>query len=111
MRDRIELATTVPTDEDCAQVGSDNYSKMSRLEAQAFRDQIYRVFGEPPANTDIRIKSCPHDFGSYLDLEIVYDDDEDDSCDWTFKVEGNLPDKWDLEALEQLRSAGYTIRG
>jgi hypothetical protein len=107
MRDYLELATTVPSDEPCAQVGSDNYTRNSRLEAEAFRDQIYRVFGDPPAGTGIRIKSCPHDFGSYLDLQIAYDDDEDDSCGWTFEVESNLPERWDEIALKKLKEDGY----
>jgi hypothetical protein len=107
MRDYIELATTVPSDEPCAQVGSDNYGRNSRLEAETFRDQIHRAFGDPPPGTNIRIKSCPHDFGSYLDLQIAYDDDEDDSCGWTFEVEGNLPERWDEIALKKLKEDGY----
>ncbi len=111
MRDYLDLATTVPTDEPCAQVGSANYSKNSRLEAEVFREQIYRLFGDPPPGTGIRIKNCPHDFGSYLDLEIVYDDDEDASCYWAFEVEGNLPESWDEISLNKLKEGGYEFQG
>lgn len=109
MRDYFELATTVPNDEPCAQVGSDNYMVNARMEANAFRDQIYRVFGEPPSGTGIRINANAHDFGTYLDLQIVYDDGNDASCDWAFGVEGNLPQTWDEEARRQLKSQGYSL--
>lgn len=109
MRDYFELATTVPTDEPCAQVGSDNYTSTARAEAEAFRQQIYRTFGDPPVGTGIKIISCPHDFGSYLDLQIVYDCDSEESSDWAFGVEGGLPDNWDAEAIEEQKSKGYKL--
>jgi hypothetical protein len=109
MRDYLELATTTPVDEPCAQVGSDNYMANARMEAAAFRDQIYRAFGDPPAGTGIRVSSNPHDFGTYLDLQIVYDDDSEESCEWTFRVEADLPGKWDKEAKAQLELEGYKL--
>ena len=109
MRDYFELATTVPSDEPCAQVGSDNYMANARIEADVFRDQIYRVFGDPPVGTGIRVNSNPHDFGTYLDLQIVYDDSSDESCEWTCKVEAELPQTWDEEARRQLKSLGYSL--
>jgi hypothetical protein len=38
----LELAATTPLDEPCAQVGSENYIRNSRKEAQAFINQIMR---------------------------------------------------------------------
>jgi len=109
MRDYLELAATTPVDEPCAQVGSDNYTRNARMEAEAFRQQIYRMFGDPPVATGIKIVSCPHDFGTYLDLQIVYEDDSEESCEWAFRVEADLPDKWDEEAKGQLASEGYKL--
>ena len=82
----------------------------ARLESTAFRDQIYRTFGDPPPGTGIKVISCPHDFGTYLDLQIVYDDDSEESCEWAFRVEADLPGKWDEEAKAQLGLGGYSLK-
>jgi hypothetical protein len=55
------------------------------------------------------VSSNPHDFGTYLDLQIVYDDDSEESCEWTFRVEADLPGKWDKEAKAQLELEGYKL--
>jgi hypothetical protein len=78
MRDQFELATTVPSDEPCVQIGEDNYSKWSRLEAYTLIEQLIRQLGEPPSLTFFKVISCSHDFGTYYDVAIVYDDDEED---------------------------------
>lgn len=109
MKEQFELATTVPHDENCVQVGAENYSKFSRLEAQTFKEQIYREIGDPPAGTSLRIISCAHDFGTYLDLAVVYDEDSEEGVKWMLKCESNLPFNWDEESLKKLREENYPI--
>lgn len=48
MLETFELATTVPHEEECAQVGSENYSTRARQEVQAFTRQLLRIYGAPP---------------------------------------------------------------
>lgn len=109
MRDQFELATTVPHNEPCVQLGAENYPEWSRLEAKALRDQIYRQLGQPPAGTGIKIISCSHDFGSYLDLAVVYNTDSEESEEWMLKVESELPEEWDEEAKAYLKENGYPL--
>ncbi len=111
MRDRFELATTVPHDEPCSQTGTDGYYKNSRLEAQALKDLLLRTLPPPPEGTGIRIIECPHDFGVYLDLAVFYDDDEEDSVEWMLKAESGVPGNWDDEAIDWLREQGYRFPG
>lgn len=109
MRDQFELGTSVPHDEPCVQMGDDNYEKFSRLEANALISQIKRVIGEPPSGTSFRLISCPHDFGVYYDVAIIYDDDDEESTEYMLKAESRTPSKWDKEAKDYLTQNGYTL--
>ena len=111
MRDRFELATTVPHDEPCSQVGTDGYYKNARLEAQALKSMLLRTLPPPPDDTGIRVIECPHDFGIYLDLAVSYDDDEEESVEWMLKAESGVPANWDEEAIDWLREQGYLFPG
>jgi hypothetical protein len=110
MRDQFELSTTVPHDEPCIQIGEENYSKFSRLEAKVLIDQIKRTIGEPPSRAHLKIIECPHDFGVYHDVAVVYSDDDEESIDYMLNVESGIPDKWDDEAKKLLEENGYPVR-
>ena len=92
----------VPLSEDCAQVGSPQYFEKSRKECRAYINQLIRIFGEPPMGSALKIKPCPHDFGTYHEVVAVFDDFYPDSCRWAFEIEEDLPLRWDSEALIDL---------
>jgi hypothetical protein len=106
---QLELACTTPHDEPCAQVGSFNYSSSSRAEARALINQLIRENGNPPEGVGFKIKSNPHDFGSYLDVVIRFDEDNEEQSDYAYQIEGAIPDKWDSEAKRELAEAGYNL--
>ena len=95
---------SAPTDEDCAQVGSDGYWERASIECKVFRKQLRRIFGEEKFPNRLKIKSFPHDFGDYLEVVIYYDDENEESLDWALKLEDNLPERWDEEAKKELVS-------
>ena len=109
MRDQFELATTVPHDEPCVQIGEENYSKWSRLEANTLIDQLTRQLGEPPSSTYFKVISCPHDFGVYYDIALVSNDSVEESGEYMLKVESEMPSNWDEECRKKLKEAGYPI--
>lgn len=109
MRDQFELATTVPHEEKCIQMGDENYSKFSRLEAKVLIDQIKRTIGEPPERAHLKILDCPHDFGVYHDVAVVYADDDEEAVNYMLKVESGLPSEWDDEAKKLLKENGYPL--
>jgi len=100
----------VPIAEDCAQLGSDNYRELARMECQAFIEQLRRVHGEEPRKCGFIVKSNPHDFGTYYDVVVKFDEDDDEASDYAYKVEGELPHHWDQLAKDELISLGYTIK-
>ena len=94
----------VPWAEECAQVGTEDYQQRSRLECEAFRNQIRRVAGLEPAGAVLVIKSFPHDFGSYLEVCCKYNDQSEVAQDYAFNCEGNRAlERWDEQARREFR--------
>ena len=103
MRDYLEL-DTVPTEEDCAQVGESDYCTRARREARAYINQILRHYPEPMFG-DITIRRNAHDFGEYLSISIYFDDDDEESCNWAYDIEADrlgVLRHWDNEARAEL---------
>ncbi len=97
MRDYLELGPT-PAEEDCVQVGTDDYLAKARVESKVWVDQLERKYPD----LDFRLKSFPHDFGTYLEVVIMYDDDDPKEVKAVFRVEATLPRHWDKVAKKLL---------
>lgn len=88
MRDYIELGP-VPAEEECQAVGMSSYDDAAaRAECERYKALLEKKF--PTA--DFAIKKFNHDFGSYREV-VVYIDDNDDPI--AFHVDRNLPQTWD----------------
>lgn len=101
MRDRIELGPT-PGNEDCAQVGSDGYRDRARRECQAYIRQLERTFPNAPFGACYGIRAYQHDFGTYLEVYISYDEDDASQASYAWNVEANLPGEWDATARAEI---------
>ena len=101
MREYLELGP-VPGGEACQQVGVASYDPhLARLECLAYLQQLLRLF--PPVHgTGFAVKAFPHDFGSYHEVCVLYDGDNEAQVEYAFRVEGNLPEQWDEKAKELL---------
>jgi hypothetical protein len=100
-RDTYEIGSS-PNGEPCAQVGSDGYEAQARRECQAYKNQLERAYPNMPAGMYLKIVSCSHDFGTYYDVAVVYNDENDAHNDFLW---GNLElgcENWDAEALAEL---------
>jgi hypothetical protein len=93
MQDYLALGS-VPSDEPCAQVGSDNYASESRRECRRFKAALESLF-PPPDGTRFGIKSFPHDFGEYREVVAVFDGEDKDHITWATEVENNCPFTWE----------------
>lgn len=90
MQDYMELGPT-PAAEPCAQVGSDNYDVDAREECGRYKNLLIERFGHPER---FGIKRFPHDFGSYYEVVVYFDDDDQESLDFAINVEHNIPENW-----------------
>ncbi len=99
-----------PFDEPCPNVGEPDYDDRARLHCQRFIEQIRRVYGTEPRGARLRIKSNPHDFGSYYSVEVEYycdpsSDDATSSESYAYRVEADWAkglQVWDEEAKETM---------
>jgi len=106
--DYLEIGPT-PYDEECAQVGSENYMTRARIECTAFVNQLERTFPDAPGCTYFRIKSNPHDFGDYLEVQVRFDEEDEASREYAFNVENNTPANWNEIAKKELMVARIAI--
>ena len=92
--DYLTLGST-PCGEDCAQVGTEEYHLRSLLECKAYVRQLQQQFGDPlNSSCWYGVKSFPHDFGSYHEVVIYFDDENEQSVDFAYNVESNIPEYW-----------------
>ncbi len=100
---------SVPYNEDCAQMGTENYYSNTKIECRAFINQLVRELGEPPVGAYFKIQGFPHDFGTYYEVVCRYDENNEDALDYAFNAEGHSPGNWDEIALAELKENGYTL--
>uniref|UniRef100_A0A6M3LNR8 Uncharacterized protein n=1 Tax=viral metagenome TaxID=1070528 RepID=A0A6M3LNR8_9ZZZZ len=101
MRNYMVIGSS-PIDEDCAQVGTDNYPEQSRKECRVFIAQLRRQFGTEPILTSLTIKTFPHDFGDYHEVVCYYEDEDEEARDYAYRLESKTPTRWDDEAKQEL---------
>lgn len=109
MTDYIELVTTTPVDEPCAQVGMEDYMNQARLEARTYIAQLQRVYGAPPVGAHFKIIRCPHDFGTYLDIRFYYDDEDQRHVAYMDHIEQGC-ERWDEKARQTLGTQSYQLQ-
>ena len=93
--DFLELGS-VPTNEPCKQVGTDDYYDIQR-ECLRFRDYLRQLFPIPLELIEFNrfyVKTFNHDFGRYCEVVIAFDHMNDASVSFAFHVESNLPETW-----------------
>jgi hypothetical protein len=94
MREHYDFDTT-PSEEPCQQVGPNYNPTAARKEARRTIDQIVSLFGQPPEGSALKIASNPHDFGSYLSIRFIYDDESEDHSNYLNKIDDNWPKEYD----------------
>jgi hypothetical protein len=108
MMDEISLGAT-PAEEKCAQVGSQEYSERARTECAVYRRQLIRQYKaeheceDLPEGCSLRIASHSHDFGSYQEVAVRYNDSFPEAVDAAFWFDANLPGHWDEDAKKELQ--------
>jgi hypothetical protein len=99
--DYISIGST-PANESCAQVGTDNYTKRAKKECLAYKNQLERSFKDSPDGCWLSIKGFPHDFGTYYEVIVRYDENDEKATEFAYKMEGESPADWDDEARKEL---------
>ncbi|MDR2452365.1 MAG: hypothetical protein LBE85_11500 [Candidatus Accumulibacter sp.] len=90
-----------PCEEECAQVGRADYEERSRRECLVFRRMLQRLYPAPD-RASLQVKSFAHDFGSYREVCVCYDDEDRAASEYAFRLEEKTPPKWDAIAHYEL---------
>jgi hypothetical protein len=101
----IEIGST-PYDEDCAQVGANGYREEAMKEMDAYINQLNRHFTIAITyGIKFKQKWFNHDFGSYGEVCMYWNNENEDANTIAYEIESNLPGKWDKEALIELSTS------
>lgn len=93
-KETMELGSA-PVNEDCAQVGSTNYPSVALEQCRRYKKLLEAKFGDPPGDAYFKVKSNLHDFGTYYEVAVVYNENDEKEVEFAFHVESNLPETWD----------------
>lgn len=94
MRDSIYIGSS-PCDEDCVQVGAEDYYNRVKKECQEFIKLIREKLGPEVGGARLVIKSNPHDFGTYLSVECTYPEESKLGLAYALACESHGPETWE----------------
>jgi hypothetical protein len=102
MRDYVSIGPT-PCEEECAQLGQDDYREKAIAECKRFIALLRKTFGDEPPGARLAIKWFDHDFGQYCEVLCWFDSDNIAATDYAFRCEKQTPLTWKGGRRDQLR--------
>ena len=98
MKLQIGLGSS-PIDEECAQLGSENYESAARDECNRFIALLKKKYEEAhneklPAGTNLCIKSNSHDFGVYYEVVALAEVTDIEATEAAYWLDANVPATW-----------------
>jgi len=93
MRDYLTIGAT-PCEESCEPVPYKDGGIKAKAECAAFIEAIRRKLGPEPAGAQLRVKSFPHDFGTYYEVVCWYEEDDVEACQYAYRCESDAPTTW-----------------
>lgn len=110
----IAWLSSTPCDEQCSDIGEDDFERLNRLECRAFIAQLNRLFPIPAelkGKVEYGIQLSRHDYGSYREVVIRGAGNIPQVATFTAKVESHAPTHWDYLAKVDLAVGwGYKPR-
>lgn len=106
--DILEIGST-PAEEQCQQVGAENYALLAKKECKIYKEMLERLFPIPEhlqQEVYFYIKANPHDLGTYYEVAIKFNAAISEVVDFVYNVDEKAPSVWDETALTQLRNEG-----
>ena len=83
-----------PVAEECAQVGSDGYFERAQEECKRYIAQLREQFGPEPAGARLKVKSFPHDFGTYYEVVCLFEVGNEEAEEYAYACEGDAWQEW-----------------
>ena len=103
--DYLTLGPT-PAEESCAQVGDEDYRGKALAEIRRYLVLLRRWGPEAEAwGCAFFVKSETHDFGTYHEAAIRFDNGDEAAAEYAYFVENHAPGRWDDNAVLTYREA------
>ncbi len=99
MNEYITLGSA-PAMEQCAQVGDEHYRDQAMRECRAYIAAIRKKLGPEPEGASLRVKSFPHDYGTYYEAVCNYDPNDQAAIDYAFRCEAEAPTTWEEVGMQ-----------
>lgn len=92
-----------PSGEPCAQIGTKGYCYRALVECGAYKAQLARHYETAhgkrlPEDATLDVASKPHDFGTYWEVDVTFEEDSKEAVEAAYWLEANMPETWDDEA-------------
>jgi hypothetical protein len=111
VKDYINIGST-PCEEECAQVGSEDYGVRALAECRRFIEAIRLKLGPEPDGARLTVKAFQHDLGTYHEVVCYHDDDNEAATQYAYDCESQAPERWtDTEPLPTTRCSTCNDRG
>lgn len=92
-----------PCEEESAQLGADYFVQDSKIESAAYIGQLQRLFpNAKDEGVSFVVKNFDHDFGVYPEIVGEFDDTNETAAMAAYDIEDQIPDIWDIEALNEM---------
>lgn len=90
----------VPANEECAQLGNENYFRDSRNECKRYLSLLKNTFSLLPGMY-FKITRNNHDFGDYFDVVICFNPDDPEQVSLAYYIENNSPTSWEEDVQNE----------
>ena len=95
MTERIISLGAVPARESCTQRGELRYPERALAECERYEALLRRAIGPEPPGAWLRIRRSAPDVGSYLELVVVYDDENVIARAYAIRCDREAPTRWE----------------
>ena len=110
MRDDISIGSA-PSEEECVQVNPQgDYHEAMRAECRRFLELIRKKLGPEPPGARLAITNNPHDFGTYYDVVVYFEDQDEEARRYAFRCESLSPRTWDDDKVSPAEEAHEQAR-
>lgn len=106
MRDYMEIGPS-PCDEPCVSVGEPNYYTRAKEECTRFIELIRKKLGPEPSSAQLKVKSNPHDFGTYLEVVCEFNEHDEEGREYACLCESTAPRTWQDD--QPLSKKGFNV--
>jgi hypothetical protein len=86
---------TTPYEVSCQQIGPNYDPIKAKEEAKETIKLLCRKFGTPPFGSVLKVASNPHDFGDYLSIRYVFNNQDGEHLEYMASLDNNWPKDWD----------------